>query len=384
MIRLGKRGLWLRRIRRKSQRLAASLAIPAAIMGGALAEEEVPDPGMAKVGAKVLAGGWKSSWSPDASEIVYGGKLGEDGDEARGGLVILMLATGKTRLLVEAGKDPAWSPGKGKHIAYVASGAGSGEEVWVVGSDGRNPRKLDDGGFPSWGKDPQTVIYHSRHRKKLMSVRIDAKEPQPQELMPMKCWYPAISRDGRHVAYRTRREVRVADIETGEILERLPFEGGRGFLGGWSPRGRYLCFGGFGAHDVFGLHLADLRTGKIERITEGNFTMADWSRDGSRIVVDHRTGGGQKLYTFEPRNLGKLVVEDARNATPPEIRRWVDQLGDDSFLLREEASRALEKIGVPAMEALRDALKNPDTGVEIKLRARKLLNRFEHEERFSH
>ena len=184
----------------------------------------------------------------------------EGRDEVMIGLKVLEVETGKIRELLKEGKGPAWSPGKGEHIAYVGGRSGAAEEIWIVKSDGANPRKLAVGGFPSWGSDPNTVFYHSRKQGKLMKIRIDLEKPEPVEVMPMSWWYPAVSLDGRHVACRRGPEVQVMDLGTKKIVKRLPLAAGRGFLGGWSPDGRYLCYGGYGGHDVIGLHLADLQT----------------------------------------------------------------------------------------------------------------------------
>ncbi|HXG12652.1 MAG TPA: hypothetical protein VNK04_23040 [Gemmataceae bacterium] len=60
--------------------------------------------------------------------------------------------------------------------------------------------------------------------------------------------------------------------------------------------------------------------------------------------------------------------------TKEDIARWVRQLGDDSFAVREEASRKLWLAGRAAEPALQEAVKSDDP--EVVRRARELLNKF--------
>ncbi len=111
--------------------------------------------------------------------------------------------------------------------------------------------------------------------------------------------------------------------------------------------------------------------------------MADWCRDGTRIVVDHRSPGSRGLCLFESAGLGDLVAEPPRGKPDPNlVAGLVRQLGDDSFRIREAASRMLPEIGRPAVDPLRETLENPDSGQDLNLRARKLLDRIEAEPRF--
>ena len=365
------------------QPVALMLALVASSM--LVAEtEKVPDPELAKLGAKILAQGWKASWSPDGKQIVYGGEAAPGEDDIEAGLSVLDLETGKIRRLVKAGKDSAWSPGKGEHIAYVGGRYGAAEEIWIVKSNGGKPAKLADGGYPSWASDAKTVFFQSRKRGKLMKIRTEVEKPDPAVVMDMRWYYPAISPDERHVAFRKGPEIQVAHLGTGEIVKRLPLPDGRGFLGGWSPNGRYLSYGGYGAHDVFGLWLADLQTSKLSRLPSGNFTMADWSRDGNKIAFDHRKPGIREVWMLETKALGDLLAKPREIAelNPEAIRLLVVQLGDDDFKKREQAAKSLLNIGQPAAQILQVATKDPDTEIELQLRAKKIVEQIALKERF--
>jgi WD40 repeat protein len=60
----------------------------------------------------------------------------------------------------------------------------------------------------------------------------------------------------------------------------------------------------------------------------------------------------------------------------PAIAKLIEQLGDDDFDKREDASRRLEKIGEPALEALRDAAET-HSDTEVRCRATVLVRRIE-------
>jgi HEAT repeat protein len=69
-----------------------------------------------------------------------------------------------------------------------------------------------------------------------------------------------------------------------------------------------------------------------------------------------------------------LAPTQAEAQQPPsatEINKLVRQLGDDSFSVRELADDALREIGLPALPALRQALRSPDP--EVRRRARGIL-----------
>jgi WD40 repeat protein len=59
----------------------------------------------------------------------------------------------------------------------------------------------------------------------------------------------------------------------------------------------------------------------------------------------------------------------------PRVARLIEQLGSDEFALREQASRALEAVGQPALPALRQATCHADP--EIRHRAQRLLRKIE-------
>ena len=73
--------------------------------------------------------------------------------------------------------------------------------------------------------------------------------------------------------------------------------------------------------------------------------------------------------------LGLLVAAPAPKAASKEqIAQWVQQLGDNDFSTREEATRKLWEAGQPAEAALQKAARSDD--VEVSRRARDILDKF--------
>src|SRR5947208_16557071 len=65
----------------------------------------------------------------------------------------------------------------------------------------------------------------------------------------------------------------------------------------------------------------------------------------------------------------------AADTAPDEIRKLIDQLGNDDFKTRDAAALRLKAIGKPALPALKEALSSPDA--EVVSRAQNLIKRIE-------
>jgi hypothetical protein len=77
------------------------------------------------------------------------------------------------------------------------------------------------------------------------------------------------------------------------------------------------------------------------------------------------------IPTDGPGLLGFLRKRVAREGDDERLRQWVRQLGDESYVVRERASRDLVAAGSLARAVLREALENPDR--EIAWRAERCL-----------
>ena len=104
-----------------------------------------------------------------------------------------------------AGKDPAWSPGDGRWIAFVRGSSAADEEVWLIASDGQHARKIADGGCPSWSADGKRVFFVRGRDSKLMVVNAGERDARPGAVMDLRG--PASCRlTRRHASRICRRQ----------------------------------------------------------------------------------------------------------------------------------------------------------------------------------
>jgi len=155
---------------------------------------------------------------------------------------------------------------------------------------------------------------------------------------------PAISPDGRYIAFLSARELFsidlfLADAKTGKVIRQLVsserdshFESLR-FIesaGTFSPDGKRLAFITFSKGDNF-LSLVDVDTRKTEHIRVPNvdaLTAIAWSPDGRTVVISGQMTGVSDLfvYDFESKQVRRLTDDkfaDLQPAISPDGRTVV-------------------------------------------------------------
>jgi len=256
------------------------------------------------VDGKFVAIGQRSSWSPDNKHIVFG-RSGNDR-----GIMIHDIATHKTTPFTSAGKDPAWAGKDGRWIAYVsgASGSGATEAVWAAEFPGDKRLRVAAGCMPSWSADGRTLFFQAFDQNQVMATEVTGNDqfspPRVRFAMPYR--YPAVSPDGKQVAYQGGSDLVIQQMDDGKVLKRFVLPKGNGMLGGWSPDGREFGFGGWNADDPMPCIILDIETGLARQVASRSLTFPAWSPDGTKVTFDLRLSTGTEIWMIDAEAIKKL------------------------------------------------------------------------------
>jgi len=254
----------------------------------------------------------QSSWSHDGKQLAYGRSdlyawqpdtKPTPAISGSGGIEILNLESGKTRLLVSFGKDPAWSP-DGKYIAFVREPKrirDYEEEVWIIPAVGGQPTQIAPGAWPIWARDSKRLFYHSRLDNALYSICVDDPNPKTERVISCPSRFPWISPDEKHVAYAEDNELRIVELTSGRVETKwIAPAPASGMLVRWSPNGKELSVAGLTGSDL-GLWIFDIEREKAWRIFDAPAISGIWSPDMSKMIVEIKIPFEENwLVTLEP------------------------------------------------------------------------------------
>lgn len=262
---------------------------------------------------KLVANGSKPTWSPDARQVAFNASYSDTG------IRIVSIDTLKVANLIAPGKDPAWSPRNNDRIAFVRHNEANQdqEDIWLVDSTGKNPKKIAEGGWPVWAGDGKSLFFHSRKEMKILRVGVEPpSKAVPVCDMPFT-FYPAITGDGTRAAYLCDKNLVVFDTGSKKRVVERQLPGWPGVLAGWSPDGKLLGYGGYGVDRGDSLWVMNVDAGKVVQVADGPFTSPAWSPDGSVLAFDHRGKEGSCIWMIETRDLESLW--DASNRRPTTV-----------------------------------------------------------------
>jgi Tol biopolymer transport system component len=145
------------------------------------------------------------AWSPDGRKVVF--TSNRDGNPE----IYAMNADGSSvvRLTNNSARDeqPAWSP-DGTRIAFASTRGADLSDIYVMNANGTNQRRLtaDANGndSPAWSPDGSAVYYTGGGE----ILRINANgsgKVRIIDFLPEGAFAPAISPDGRTIAFRSNR-----------------------------------------------------------------------------------------------------------------------------------------------------------------------------------
>jgi serine/threonine protein kinase len=230
---------------------------------------------------------WQPETSRTGAPVIYGAS----------GVEILDIDSGKTRLLVSSGKDPAWSP-DGRYIVFVRwpkLWAYSAEEIWLIPATGGEPRRLSMGGWPMWASDSKRLFFHSRADMTLYSIRVDDPAAKPEHIISCPGWYPGVSPDEKYVAYAVGNELSIVEISSGTVVTKwtspVP-ETAHYMLVRWLSDGKEVFLSGSDNSDL-GLWSFDVQRKEAWQIFDAPVMRGNRSLDRSRMAVDLRMPFGE-------------------------------------------------------------------------------------------
>ena len=214
-------------------------------------------------------------------------------------------------------------------IAFVSKRDGN-YEIYVMGTDGGNPRRLtnnpSDDWSPSWSPDGKRIAFVSDRDGHVHPIRgrvaaeiyvMDADGGNQQRLTnnPSDDWSPSWSPDGKRIVFESDRdndrnhniEIYVMDADGGN-LQRLTNNLTEDEDPAWSPDGERIAFSarreGHVVHNLditYEIYVMDTDGGNQQRLTENrnNDWHPVWSPDGKRIAfAADRKGDGENLTSM--------------------------------------------------------------------------------------
>jgi eukaryotic-like serine/threonine-protein kinase len=278
---------------------------------------------------KIAKDGNFPSWSPDGMKIVFVRK--------RIGLFEVAASGGDVRAIklpTQGVFYPAYSSDARWIFFEDARNA-----INVVAATGGNVQQIGTGRHPVWDDSSQSVIYSDSregNNHSLWSVPFSTRDgktsgpARPLTIGRGRDWQPAVSRDGRLVAYTAIQttfnlEVVPFDAEAGRVLgpPRVVTTGNQvSYFMRFSPDGRSVAFEssrGAGRH----IWRVDIGAEPVQLTSDPKFeeTFPQWSPDGNTIAFTRHSAqspNAKTLWLMDPDGANPRQILEGNNLT-----RWL-------------------------------------------------------------
>jgi TolB protein len=231
---------------------------------------------------------------------------------------------------------PAVSP-DGRWIAFLSDRDSANWQLYVVGANGRDLTRLtnlsEQLSAPAW-IDSNRIVFAVLRGDSAAVMTVAPSGGEPARFATVMGKSPAISRDGKQVAYTqgswTRNQLVVATLPAGLPRVLSDSSQGGGFNLAWSPGDSLIAWTWFTPAQDLQIAVVDVATGHMRSVT--HFPAADgrpqwptWSPDGRTIVVQ----SGQYDRERPERSTAHLwridVATGAATKLAPHEQAWLDE-----------------------------------------------------------
>ena len=273
---------------------------------------------------RLTSSGFDPAWSPDGKRIAFTGHEGTDDPRARNTrnnpLLVVDLAGGDPKTILESDvMQPRWSP-DGKRIAYWATNASGQRDVFTVSSAGgkativpvTNDAPLD--WSPAWSPDSRWLYFASDRNgtMTLWRVAIDSEsgkvkgEPEMIAAPAPNAGWIAVSGDGRNVIFETMAHSSTVRMARFDPASSQFVAGDSPILDGTllvrsaapSPDGSLVAFTSQGKEELYVMRSDG---SDIRQLTDDNVRDRGpaWTPDG-RITFYSARAGSYQMWSIRP------------------------------------------------------------------------------------
>jgi TolB protein len=235
---------------------------------------------------------------------------------------------GRMEVLTKMGSDsllPAYSPG-GAEIAFT-SYLKNNPDLWIVAAGGGRARRvskqpgLNTGA--TWSPDGRSLVVTLSFEGNSELYKINPDDGHVLARLtnnPAIDSSPAFSPDGSQIAFVSNRQGSPQIFvmpASGGAPKRLTFQGKYNQTPRWNPRldKAQIAFTGRDERGVFDVFLIDVKTGRVDRVTQGRGSNLDptWSPDGRLIAYTSSRGG---LFVQNPETHHEVQISKGSASSP--------------------------------------------------------------------